>query len=195
MPRAEREQRMLDAAEEVFGARGFRGASMDEIAERSGVTKPLVYQYFGSKDEMYEACVERARSRMAGQVEAALADRPPEDALRVFSEILFAHVRDHRDAWWLLYGDLSGPPLQRMRARNADLVASLVRRVLDRAGRTLDDDGVELLAHVLVGAGEQAARWWSGRPDVPYEQVVEQFVAMAGGAIGQAFARAVEGAR
>ena len=64
LPRGEREERMLDAGERIFGARGFRSASMDEIAEASGITKALLYQYFGSKEGLYEACLERGRARL-----------------------------------------------------------------------------------------------------------------------------------
>jgi len=188
MPRLEREQRMLDAAEEIFGRRGFRAASMDEIAEHSGVTKPLVYQYFGSKDEIYEACVERARARFMQDVEAAVAEVPPAEALPVFSARFFAHIAEHRGAWWLLYGETAGTALSTMRQRNADVIRGMLVRVLDQTGRTLDDDVLDLLSHVLVGAGEQAGRWWVDRPDVPLERVVAQFQALSAGAVREAFA-------
>lgn len=59
MPRAVREQQMLDAAVSVFGRRGYMAASMDEIAELAGVSKPLVYLYLNSKDDLFSACVDR----------------------------------------------------------------------------------------------------------------------------------------
>ncbi|MYR57306.1 TetR family transcriptional regulator, partial [Streptomyces sp. SID625] len=59
MPRAVREQQMLDAAVRIFGRRGYRAASMDEIAELAGVSKPLVYLYLNSKDDLFSACIRR----------------------------------------------------------------------------------------------------------------------------------------
>jgi AcrR family transcriptional regulator len=188
MPRLEREQRMLDAAEEIFGRRGFRAASMDEIAEHSGVTKPLVYQDFGSKDEIYEACVERARARFMDEVETAVATVAPADALGVFTERFFTHIAQHRGAWWLLYGETAGTALSSMRGRNADVIRGMLERVLEDTVRTLDGDTLDLLAHFLVGAGEQAGRWWVDRPDVPLEQVVAHFRSLSQGAARAAFA-------
>ena len=68
MPRAEREAQMLQVAERVFGARGFQAATMDEIAEQVGVTKPLIYDYFGSKEGLFAATIERARHQLLAAV-------------------------------------------------------------------------------------------------------------------------------
>ena len=70
VPREVREQQMLEAAESAFAARGFHAASVDAIAEASGITKPMVYAYFGSKEGLYRACMQRARARLL----AALRD-------------------------------------------------------------------------------------------------------------------------
>ena len=64
MSRAAREQQMLDVAEEVFGERGYQATSMDEIAERCGVSKPMLYEYFGSKDGLLVACVSRSKAEL-----------------------------------------------------------------------------------------------------------------------------------
>src|SRR2546425_13151993 len=64
VPRAVREPQMLDAAVAVFAERGYHGASMDEIAAGAGVTKPMVYSYFGSKEDLYLACIDHARTRL-----------------------------------------------------------------------------------------------------------------------------------
>jgi AcrR family transcriptional regulator len=72
--RAVREELMLEAAEDIFGSAGFRGASMDEIAARSGITKAMLYQYFDSKEALYDACTERVRSRLFDELETRLHD-------------------------------------------------------------------------------------------------------------------------
>lgn len=59
LPRAVREQQMLDAAVKVFSRRGFHAASMDEIAEDAGISKPMVYAYLGTKEELFVACLHR----------------------------------------------------------------------------------------------------------------------------------------
>ena len=74
LPRAEREQQMLDSARELFAARGYAAVTMDEVAAAVGVTKPLLYTYFGNKDRLYLACMRppgasrrRARARRCGR--------------------------------------------------------------------------------------------------------------------------------
>src|SRR5258705_7500187 len=64
LPRAVREQQMLDAAVKVFSRRGFHGAWMDEIAEQAGISKPMVYAYLGTKDDLFIACLRREATRL-----------------------------------------------------------------------------------------------------------------------------------
>ena len=71
VPRADREQQILDAAVAEFGERGYAHASMAAIAQRAGISKPLVYEYFGSKDGLYLACLSRAGAHLVGRVAAA----------------------------------------------------------------------------------------------------------------------------
>lgn len=192
LPRPEREARMLDAAEEVFGERGFRGASVEEIAERSGITKALVYQYFDSKELLYEACVERARARLFDEIGIAVARVPPGPAqLRVFVEVYFDGLERHRGAWFQLYGEASAPAVNRMRQRNAEVIAAMLRDAFEAGGNVVPHRDTEALAHTLVGAGEQLGRWWDADDDIPKEDAVEALVTVAQGAI----AAVVTGAR
>src|SRR5690606_42132103 len=64
MPRAERERQMIEVAESVFAERGYAAASMDEIAERVGVSKPMLYEYFQSKEGLLLACIQAARAAL-----------------------------------------------------------------------------------------------------------------------------------
>ncbi|MER6798249.1 helix-turn-helix domain-containing protein, partial [Amycolatopsis mediterranei] len=75
MPREEREAQLVVAGTEEFGRAGYAGASMVEIARRVGVTKPLLYQYFGSKDGLYLACLHRAGGRLTDGVAVRRCDR------------------------------------------------------------------------------------------------------------------------
>src|SRR5712691_11839152 len=132
LPRAEREERMLDAAETVFGRHGFQVASMDEIARRSGITKALLYQYFGSKEGLYEACVERGRADLFEVLREAVSAAPPgREQLAAFVNGYFDFVEENRGVWWLLYGEASSSAVNAMRARNAELIADLLRASLE----------------------------------------------------------------
>src|SRR5437868_5522469 len=89
LPRAEREEQMLDAAEREFDRHGFHQASMERIAEAAGITKALIYQYFGSKEGVYTACVERGRAEMFENIQRAAAQAKPEAMLRTVVESYF----------------------------------------------------------------------------------------------------------
>ncbi|MEA2396711.1 MAG: hypothetical protein QOK25_267 [Thermoleophilaceae bacterium] len=184
LPRGEREEQMLDAGERIFGARGFRGASMDEIAEASGITKALLYQYFGSKEGFYEACVERARARLFDRLERQAEEaHDARGRLRAVVTEYFDYLDEQRGSWWLLYGDASMDAVNEMRKRNADVIAGLIGRDVRAAGGKVPNQDVEMLGHLIVGSGEQVARWWLDHPELPKERAIERFLSATQGAI------------
>src|ERR671938_1780699 len=71
VPRAVRERQLVDLGEQLFAERGFAKASMDELARRAGVTKPVIYELFGSKDGLFRACLEGLALRLAEEIAAA----------------------------------------------------------------------------------------------------------------------------
>src|SRR5689334_15178177 len=104
MPRAVREQQMLDAAVRTFGQRGYRSASMDEIADLAGVSKPLVYLYLNSKEDLFTACIRREAAALTAAVHAGVrpglpADRQLWEGLRAF----FTHTAENPDGWAVLH--------------------------------------------------------------------------------------------
>jgi len=188
LPRAEREKRMLDAAQDVFGSVSFAAASMEEIAERSGITKALLYQYFGSKEGLYEATVERGRAELFEALQAAVAQEPPGPGrLTAFVRGYFDCIEANRGIGWLLYGEASSSAVNAMRERNADLIAELLGETMAAQGRRPDAESLTVLAHALVGAGEQVGRWWMAHDDVPKQVAVDRFLAVASGAIDVVF--------
>jgi AcrR family transcriptional regulator len=188
MARADREELILDAAERAFGELDFRSVPMDTIAERSGVTKALLYQYFGSKDRLYEICVERARARLFDELERRVGEADPGwEKLRVFIEHYFDYLEANRDNAWLMYGEASRSVVDDMRERNAQTIGRIFEVAAEEAGRVPDPIGISILAHGLVGAGEQVGRCWIGHPDVTRRQAVERFMANSRGTVAAAF--------
>jgi AcrR family transcriptional regulator len=189
MARADREEVILDAAEQAFGEVDFRSVAMDTIAERSGVTKALLYQYFGSKDHLYEVCVERARARLFDELEHRVGQAEPGwERLRVFIEHYFDYLEANRDTSWLMYGEASRSVVDEMRERNAQSIAHIFTRAAEEAGRIPDPVGISVLAHGLVGAGEQVGRWWIQKRDVSKQEAVERFLSDSRGTVAAAFA-------
>lgn len=161
---------MLDAAVAVFSAVGFHAASMDEIAERAGISKPMVYAYLGTKEELFIACVHREGTRLMESIVAAAAPGlPPDEQLWRGLRAFFGFVGQHREAWSVLYRQARGQErfaaeVAGMRLRMVEVVAGL----LTGRGRLAADD-VMPVAYALVGAGESVADWVVDHPGEPPE--------------------------
>ena len=170
LPRSARRKQLLEAAQEVFVAQGYHAAAMDDIAERAGVSKPVLYQHFPGKLELYLALLDTQAEALSAAVHEALA-RTEDNQQRIHG-VLSAYFefvdRDDEDgAFRLIFEtDLGNEPSVRSRVEGvtqktmqavADVVA--VDTGLDRAA-------AELLATALTGAAQVAARWWlaSERP-------------------------------
>ncbi|WP_328397825.1 TetR/AcrR family transcriptional regulator [Streptomyces sp. NBC_00390] len=173
MPRAVREQQMMDAAVQTFGQRGYRAASMDEIAELAGVSKPLVYLYLNSKEELFTACIRREAKALTEAVQAAIQpELPADEQMWAGLEAFFRHTAENPDGWSVLHrqarthGEPFAAEVTRMREEIADFVTGLIgaaaRQGVPRASRRgadLADRDMAGLAQALVGAAESLAGW------------------------------------
>jgi AcrR family transcriptional regulator len=167
LPRAERERQMLAAARALFAERGYGEVTMDEVAAAVGVTKPLLYTYFGNKERLYLACMEPAAHELRDAVASAVAEADrPADALELGVQAFFSFVDRDRDAWRVLFDETlpaGGEVARRVaehRERLEAVVAGLVVARLPgrRRGRAAVE--VEALSTALLGAAESLARWW-----------------------------------
>jgi AcrR family transcriptional regulator len=174
-----REREMLRVAERAFSERGYHAASVDAIAEAAGITKPMVYAYFGSKEGLYRACMREARTRLfetlAENVDGA---DPPDQQLWHGLLAFFEFVRDRPDSWAVLLGEVTagtGPFAAdgaEIRREIAVLVGELLRRAAEEEGRPPGSPEIAAqLARALIGAGESLAVWWGEHPEEPAERV------------------------
>jgi AcrR family transcriptional regulator len=165
---------MLEVAGRVFATRGYHAASMDEIAERAGISKPMLYAYFDSKDGLYRACVNTATERLLASVSEAAGEGLPEE--RMWRGILafFDWVEEHRDGWALLHRDAAGAPFAvefvRRRTETVRLVGRLFGEVAAAEGLNPQlAEATDTLAHAFGGAAEAIANRWLDHPDEPKE--------------------------
>ncbi|MFT3716654.1 MAG: TetR/AcrR family transcriptional regulator [Gordonia sp. (in: high G+C Gram-positive bacteria)] len=161
LPRAVREQQMLDAAVEEFSDTGYSDTSMDAIAARAEISKPMLYLYYGSKDELFMACVDRERGRfmdaMSAGFDPALRQR---DQARIVIREFLRYVYENAKSWRVLYRVASSTSdftevVTRARSQITEMITELIRR-----GTTVDgisDTDFELTAVALVGAAEAVA--------------------------------------
>ena len=135
MPRSVREQLILGVAGRVFAEGGYERASMDRIASLAGVSKPMLYAYFGSKEGLYVAYVERTGAELVQRlVQADQTDGKPPHPPRhraVIGEFL-AFVEEHRDGWTVLFRELNARrPLAEQVAQLRSQIVAEVRRMLE----------------------------------------------------------------
>ncbi|MEV7869568.1 helix-turn-helix domain-containing protein [Streptomyces sp. NPDC088124] len=182
MPRAVRERMMMDAAVRTFGRRGYRAASMDDIAEVAGVSKPLVYLYLNSKEELFIACIRREAAALLEAVTAGVQPGVSADLqLRSGLGAFFAHTTEHPDGWSVLHRQARthGEPFAREAAKVRDELVAFVTQLIGAAAREADtgrgagpgggapaDRELAGLAQALVGAAESLAGWAIETPGV-----------------------------
>ena len=170
LPRAVREQQMLDAAVQVFSINGYHESSMDAIAAEAQISKPMLYLYYGSKEELFGACLNRELGRFIDVVRADIdLKQSPKDLLRNTIASFLRYIDANRASWIVLYTQATNSQafahtVREGRERIIDLVARLVRAGTRNPEPDTDFD---MMAVALVGAGEAVAtRVSTGDADV-----------------------------
>ncbi len=173
MPKAQRKAQMLDVAEQVFAERGYLTASMDEIAERVGVSKPMLYEYYGSKEGLLIGCIHRARTELLERTQLAITGADgPEDTLRRGLVAFFEFIAEHKQAWSLLRQEAAVTvpsaveEMEGIRRQQTDLIAAVVAGFDAEVGEI----EAEAFAEIVVGSSERLALWCERRPEVGPEQ-------------------------
>jgi AcrR family transcriptional regulator len=184
LPREVRERQILDAAVRVFSERGYHNASMDEISDVAGVSKPMIYAYLGSKEDLFAACIHREATNLLDAVTRGVrGELPPDMQLWHGLRAFFDFVGEQRESWQVLHRQAisqGGPfseELLAMRDRAISLVDTLLVRVATSKG--IEDNATEALAAALVGAAESLADWWLDHPDVPSKAVASRLMNLA----------------
>jgi AcrR family transcriptional regulator len=171
VPRAVRERQLVELGEELFAERGFAKASMDELARRAGVTKPVIYELFGSKDGLFHACLEGLALRLAESIaDAAREERDPEVRLRAGGLAFLRFARDNRVAYELLYEGRFSEAAAAVRRRQASLILELMREL---APGDVDPRELEVAANAVNSAYEGVAHWMWDHPDVGVEELAD----------------------
>lgn len=168
------------AATEVFAERGYQGASIGEIAARSGVTPPVVYDHFASKRDLYRRLLERhfAELREVWRVSFP-GDDPPERRMARSFDAWFAYIETHPFACRMLFRETSGDP--EVEAIHAEVAAASRAAIMplfatepgaENLAGSLAPEGMEMAWVVLRGVLQGLALWWVDHPEVPRERVV-----------------------
>jgi AcrR family transcriptional regulator len=183
LSRDDRMEQTLEAAHGLFAERGYAAVTMDEIAAAVGVTKPLLYNYFGNKERLYIACMERSGDSLIQTVAEAVGETAsPGEALGAGVRAFFGFLDTDRAAWAVLFDETlphGGEVFDRVaayRGRIAELVSgSLLAQLPDRR-RAAARTEVEALSTALLGAAEALARWWLRTEAIGAEDAAELLI-------------------
>jgi AcrR family transcriptional regulator len=180
MSAATRRAAIEAAATDVFAERGYRGASIDEIARRTGVTPPVLYDHFASKQDLYKRLLERhfADLRRVWR-ENFPGEAPARERVARSIDAWFAYIEAHPFAGRMLFHDTSGDPKieamhREVAARSRAAIMSLFadQPEVERVIGPEPEEGLEMAWIVMRGVLQGLAMWWYEHPGVPRERVV-----------------------
>ena len=179
LPRHERRRQLLEAALEVFVSQGYHAAAMDEIAERAGVSKPVLYQHFPGKLDLYLALLDESVHTLLDTMRHALrSNAEPKQRVAATFGAYFEYVGGEGQAYRLVFeSDLSNETAVRDRLDQVQLecAAMVSQAVSEDTG--LSQDEAHLLSVGLVGMAQVTARYWLGTRDHMPREAAEQLVA------------------
>ena len=190
VPRAEREEQMIAVAIAEFAASGYAGASMVEIARRAGISKPLIYQYFGSKDGLYLTCLHSVSGGLLARLEEAELAVDDSVASRIYPlRAVFEALEPQRNAWRLLFdpsmpatGEIAAAARE-YQARTTELAASGSTRFLAARGIRSRLDA-SALSTVWMGIVNSLVAWWLEHPGESAAQMTERCNRLLGAIVG-----------
>jgi AcrR family transcriptional regulator len=173
---------MLSVAHALFAERGYAAVTMDDVAATAGITKPLLYNYFGNKERLYIACMKPAGDALVATVVRAVANTADAgEALEAGLRSFFAFLAADRAAWRVLFDETlprGGEVARRVgeyRERIVELVGETLVAQLPSARRARASTQVEAMSTAVLGAAEALGRWWL-RTDATSADVAAQML-------------------
>ncbi|WP_406000360.1 TetR/AcrR family transcriptional regulator [Streptomyces sp. NBC_00829] len=162
MTGAERREQLLDIGRTLFAEKGFEGTSVEEIAAKAGVSKPVVYEHFGGKEGLYAVVVDREMRQLLDMVTSALTAGHPRELLEQAAFALLDYIETYTDGFRILVRD---SPVAQSTGTFASLISDIATQVEDILGlefkaRGFDPKLAPLYAQALVGMVALTGQWW-----------------------------------
>jgi AcrR family transcriptional regulator len=181
MTGAQRREQLLDVGKAVFAERGYDGASVEEVALRAGVSKPVVYEHFGGKEGLYEVVVDREVQHLITSFTAALTGSDPRVLLEQATLALLGYVEDERDGFRILVRE---SPVPASTSGFATIISDVAHRVEHVLAREFRARGYRtalaaVYSQALVGMVALTGQWWLGAREVDRDEVAAHLVNLA----------------
>ena len=177
LPREQRRRQLVEISRGVFAERGYEAASLEEIAERAGVSRPILYSHFGDKQGLFEAVVsEQIAMVQRVVVESIAGPGKPRELVERGMRAFFAYVHENPEGHAVLTRDAPmhvsdtglGVMLDGLVTNITEVLAGQIRAM------GLDPSPAPIYANALVGIGAHVGRWWRDHPEVSLDQVTTQ---------------------
>ena len=181
LPASERRAQLIDVGRTVFAKRGYEATSVEDIADRAKVSKPIVYEHFGGKEGLYAVVVDREMDYVVRRIVEAISAGSARERIERATLAFLTYVKDHPDGFAVLSQD---SPMTSTRGRLSSLLNDLAERVGDIFAASFREAGFDakmapIYAQALVGMVTFVGKWWTEARKPPVEEVARHISALA----------------
>jgi AcrR family transcriptional regulator len=174
----ERRNQLVQVGRAVFAEKGYEGTSVEEIAERAKISKPIVYEHFGGKEGLYAVIVDREMEYVIGQISEAISTGTPRDRIEGAALAFMRYVEERPDGFAVLKRDSpSNSGLANLLAEVAERVGNVLRSEFKKAG--YDTRAAPLYAQALIGMVTFVGQWWEENSKMSAEEAASHISALA----------------
>lgn len=183
---AARRAQLVEVGRSVFAARGYEATSVEEIAEKAGVSKPILYQHFGGKEGLYAVVVDREMERVVSMIADTISDGTPREKVERSALAFLSYVRDCPDGFAVLAHDA---PVGNKEGSMASVLSEVAEKVGVVFAKALKDAGANpkaapIYAHALVGMVTFVGQWWMEVRKPSIEVVASHIAALSWSGLG-----------
>ena len=177
----ERREQLVDVARKLFAEKGFEAVPIEEIASKAGVSKPVVYEHFGSKDGLYAVIVDREMNILLGSISDSLTARAPRALLEQATRALFDYIESREDGFRVLVRD---SPVAQNTGNFASLLRDVASQVDERLAKEFDRNSfpakfAPMYSNMFVGMVALTGQWWLDVRKPKKDEVVAHVVNLA----------------
>jgi len=177
----ERREQLVDVGRKLFASKGFEAVTIEEIAAKAGVSKPVVYEHFGSKDGLYAVIVDREMNILLGSISDSLTARAPRALLEQATRALFDYIESREDGFRVLVRD---SPVAQNTGNFASLLRDVASQVDERLAKEFDRNSfpakfAPMYSNMFVGMVALTGQWWLDVRKPKKDEVIAHVVNLA----------------
>ena len=181
LPALERRAQLIEVGRAAFAKHGYEATSVEEIAKRAKVSKPIIYEHFGGKEGLYAVVVDREMDYVVRRIAEAIGEGAPRERIDRAAIAFLSYVKDHPDGFAVISQD---SPMTTSRGRLSSLLNDLAERIGDLFAENFKDAGYDtksapIYAHALVGMVTFVGKWWMDNRKSSVEDVASHVGALA----------------